>query len=222
MSVYLVSKEFADEQSLMHYRTKGSKNGIRRFQNEDGSLTPEGREHYGVGEGKKSRGDIESETEKDRNKREKSIDRTAKKIEKKAVKVEKYEQKSHKYGKKAVERLGIVSSFVSGGELASQRKYLNEHGRMRQAGFLKRMAMHKAERSLSCYFKSQKFLRKANRGQKKLERLRARLESMLPEDQKEELKHAGISDDFFAMFDTLSDKQKQALYVLFDDVLDDE
>ena len=35
---------------LMHYRTKGSKNGIRRYQNEDGSLTAEGRDHYGVGD----------------------------------------------------------------------------------------------------------------------------------------------------------------------------
>ena len=34
---------------LMHYRTKGSKNGIRRYQNEDGTLTAEGREHYGIG-----------------------------------------------------------------------------------------------------------------------------------------------------------------------------
>ena len=35
---------------LMHYRTKGSKNGVRRYQNEDGSLTAEGRDHYGVGD----------------------------------------------------------------------------------------------------------------------------------------------------------------------------
>lgn len=33
---------------LEHYRTKGSKNGVRRFQNEDGSLTPEGYRHYGI------------------------------------------------------------------------------------------------------------------------------------------------------------------------------
>lgn len=35
---------------LMHYRTKGSVNGRRRYQNEDGSLMPEGREHYGIGD----------------------------------------------------------------------------------------------------------------------------------------------------------------------------
>lgn len=34
---------------LMHYRTKNSKNGVRLYQYEDGSLTPAGRVHYGVG-----------------------------------------------------------------------------------------------------------------------------------------------------------------------------
>ena len=37
---------------LMHYNIKGSKWGQRRFQNKDGSLTPAGRERYGVGKGK--------------------------------------------------------------------------------------------------------------------------------------------------------------------------
>lgn len=32
--------------SLMHYGTKGQKWGVRRFQNPDGSLTPEGVQHY--------------------------------------------------------------------------------------------------------------------------------------------------------------------------------
>ena len=31
---------------LMHYRTKGSKNGVRLYQNPDGSLTPLGERHY--------------------------------------------------------------------------------------------------------------------------------------------------------------------------------
>lgn len=56
MPLYLVSKEYADEHTLMHYRTKGSKNGVRRYQNEDGSLTPEGYIHYGVGKGRQSGG----------------------------------------------------------------------------------------------------------------------------------------------------------------------
>lgn len=35
---------------LYHYGTKGQKWGLRRYQNEDGSLTEEGRIHYGYGE----------------------------------------------------------------------------------------------------------------------------------------------------------------------------
>lgn len=35
---------------LMHYGVKGQRKGLRRYQNEDGSLTAEGRDHYGVGE----------------------------------------------------------------------------------------------------------------------------------------------------------------------------
>lgn len=34
---------------LAHYGIKGQKHGQRRYQNKDGSLTPEGRIHYGVG-----------------------------------------------------------------------------------------------------------------------------------------------------------------------------
>lgn len=52
MSMILVSNEQSGHY-LMHYRTKGSKNGVRLYQNEDGSLTPLGREHYGIGEGRK-------------------------------------------------------------------------------------------------------------------------------------------------------------------------
>lgn len=36
---------------LQHHGVKGQKHGERRYQNPDGSLTPEGREHYGVGDG---------------------------------------------------------------------------------------------------------------------------------------------------------------------------
>lgn len=39
---------------LYHYRTPGSVNGVRRYQNEDGSLTPLGRIHYGIGEARDS------------------------------------------------------------------------------------------------------------------------------------------------------------------------
>lgn len=43
-----MTKEYADY--LAHYGVKGQKHGKRRWQNEDGSLTEEGRIHYGVGD----------------------------------------------------------------------------------------------------------------------------------------------------------------------------
>ena len=43
---FLCTPEQADEYYLMHWRTKGSKNGIRRYQDESGRLTPEGYQHY--------------------------------------------------------------------------------------------------------------------------------------------------------------------------------
>lgn len=39
---------------LAHFGVAGQKWGKRQYQNEDGSLTPEGREHYGVGEARRS------------------------------------------------------------------------------------------------------------------------------------------------------------------------
>ena len=38
---------------LEHYGVKGQKHGLRRYQNEDGSLTAEGRDHYGVGDSRR-------------------------------------------------------------------------------------------------------------------------------------------------------------------------
>lgn len=37
---------------IWHYGIKGQKHGFRRFQNEDGTLTPEGKERYGIGDGR--------------------------------------------------------------------------------------------------------------------------------------------------------------------------
>ena len=45
MEIILCAKEAADDY-LMHWRIKGSKNGVRRWQYENGSLTPEGYKHY--------------------------------------------------------------------------------------------------------------------------------------------------------------------------------
>lgn len=41
-----------NESYLAHYGVLGQKHGKRRYQYEDGSLTPLGRIHYGIGQGK--------------------------------------------------------------------------------------------------------------------------------------------------------------------------
>lgn len=41
---------------LAHYGVKGQKHGLRRYQNEDGTLTAEGRDHYGIGDPRKAGG----------------------------------------------------------------------------------------------------------------------------------------------------------------------
>ena len=51
-NVQIIAYRFNNPDELMHYRTKGSKNGVRLYQYRDGSLTPLGRKHYGVGEGR--------------------------------------------------------------------------------------------------------------------------------------------------------------------------
>lgn len=42
--------EYYNNLYLAHHGIKGQKHGLRRWQNRDGSLTPAGREHYGVGD----------------------------------------------------------------------------------------------------------------------------------------------------------------------------
>lgn len=73
MNLILVANETPDQQTLMHWRTKGSKNGVRRYQNLDGSLTPEGYQHYkemyGWGDGGKLRPALDPDEDSDKQKR---------------------------------------------------------------------------------------------------------------------------------------------------------
>lgn len=51
---YTIRREGNDDY-LEHFGIKGQKWGVRRYENKDGTLTPEGREHYGIGQGDKYR-----------------------------------------------------------------------------------------------------------------------------------------------------------------------
>lgn len=68
---------------LMHHGILGMKWGVRNYQNPDGSLTPAGRERYGVGPGKDV-GDIS--TEKGKKRRVKDLKKAIKLNEKKRAK----------------------------------------------------------------------------------------------------------------------------------------
>ena len=76
----------SEAEYLMHFGIKGQKHGIRRWQNEDGSLTPEGYIHYGVGQGNKAKA---------------KADKYQAKADKIQLKADKYKVKADKYAKRA-------------------------------------------------------------------------------------------------------------------------
>lgn len=45
----ILKGEDTNEEFIEHYGVKGQRRGVRRYQNEDGSLTSLGRQHYGIG-----------------------------------------------------------------------------------------------------------------------------------------------------------------------------
>ena len=58
-SVDVIYSKSLDEATdfLEHYQIKGAKHGVRRFQNYDGTLTPAGRERYGIGPPREKKSD---------------------------------------------------------------------------------------------------------------------------------------------------------------------
>ena len=183
------------ENYLRHFRTKGSKNGIRRWQNEDGSLTPEGRIHYGVGEGRKKRSDLATETENDTSKRQRKMERLGRKIEKTDKRVERSTiKKVKKYDKSKIYAEKADQLF---------KEYMKYNS--------KALAMSE---------KSEAFYKKAERGKKKLEKYRRKLMDLLPEDERRELEHSGITDPIADMLEDFTSKQRLAFYAFFDDWYD--
>lgn len=123
--ILMVTPDQAEEY-LMHWRTRGSKNGIRRYQYEDGSLTPLGYIHYGVGQGnkktkkaekakakyeeaeiRKNKAQVKYDEAKLRNERkntersERNLERASNELDKATFKADKLKLKSNKLEKAA-------------------------------------------------------------------------------------------------------------------------
>lgn len=69
----------SDSGHLEHYQIKGAKHGVRNYQNPDGSLTPAGRERYGVGPPRGSKEARQKQAAKLKAKQEKAEKKAAKK-----------------------------------------------------------------------------------------------------------------------------------------------
>lgn len=92
-----------DTTFLKHYGTLGMKWGERRYQNKDGSLTPEGRRHWGIGPPREKRKSFRLETKEER------AERLALKKAKKLKKIElkkKAQEKENEATKKRLIELG--------------------------------------------------------------------------------------------------------------------
>jgi len=100
-----MSNTFRWSDELYHYQVQGAKHGIRRYQNEDGSLTPLGRIHYGVGKAR------EYITTTIKEKAKNALDKKALKGNKKAIK-EQLSKMSDEELKSAINRLLLEKQYT--------------------------------------------------------------------------------------------------------------
>lgn len=159
MTLVLCTREEAGERCLMHYRTPGSKNGERRYQNPDGSLTPEGYQHYkemyGWGEqeqdgrstpdsGGTSKGSYDDERQEAETRRQ--FDTEMRKLEKLDTKsnVSKQRKEANKYDLIAKKNLeNVVSRTASAGLMTM----------LAGTDFVKGLAMPLASGGMAAYSK---------------------------------------------------------------------
>ena len=98
------------ENELMHYGVQGMKWGVRRYQNEDGSLTPKGKKKYSSNYKKYSVKAMNQLNKKHNSMYTKAYNKAADYMNNGGI--EKYNaQQEKKYGKKYAERSGYVSGY---------------------------------------------------------------------------------------------------------------
>lgn len=74
------NEEYMYSLALCHHGTPGMKWHVRRYQNADGSLTPEGRIHYGVGEARSNVSSSQANSSRSRSSYASSAQRVAAKV----------------------------------------------------------------------------------------------------------------------------------------------
>ncbi len=115
----LVSNIELDDDFLEHYQIKGAKHGIRRFQNYDGSLTPAGRERYGIGPAREAKKEAAASAAKNINKKAKAVLNTYK--EKRAKAKEASAAKAHEmlkeYARRHPKYLPMLSKTMTKDEI---------------------------------------------------------------------------------------------------------
>ena len=179
MSVILVSNELSGHY-LMHYRTRGSKNGVRLYQNPDGTLTPLGREHYGIGEDNRRYARLESTITKNTS--------NASKHESKAAEIKRDLDKDEA-------RMLKGKSHMTDWD---RTKLLKKYYKLNT--------------------KSLAYQRKAERGKYKLMKFLSKVQKSYDDT----VAHADSETNFKAFLDSLTEEQRNTLYVIFDDILPDE
>ena len=119
-SYYFMTGLSETEAYLAHHGIKGQKWGLRRYQNSDGSLTEEGRKHYGVGPERNSKEERALRAKAERAER-KAVAKAAK-AEKKAAK--KAEKTALKKAKSREEKMEFIRDHPK--QIYRFRKELSE------------------------------------------------------------------------------------------------
>lgn len=131
---------------LYHYGIKGQKHGVRNYQNEDGTLTDEGRARYGHHKLIRNKfNDLNKKMVNRRNEKAKKRNETAKDVEKKILQAERLEKQSNAafknakemrkgLGKNVFQRIRAVRDAEKGKGTDEAKAYVKEFDRASRLG----------------------------------------------------------------------------------------
>lgn len=128
---------------LAHYGIKGQKWGVRRFQNEDGSLTPAGKEHYGLSNGGSGNEKLAGRYAREVKKLKKLSDKAD--VDLQRSRAEKYDSRAKKAGKAAAGLAAATLAEATASHLIRKNFPGAINKAYGQAGNYRIMANHKTD-----------------------------------------------------------------------------